>query len=504
MALPWNMALNRKDDPTGLPGLGGLPLAGTGAPTAASLVPDPYSVTTSTTHTGGGSSGGSRTTVVPTQKALALDDAMADPVEGLAAKEAAIGEKERQRAEKLAQQRAASLAAEEADRADASRARIAAMEAEKAKDEAALAKYQDQKPSDYWADKSAGQKFLAGLGVALGAIGSGLTGRSNSALELLNAKEQEHYNREKDRIAKEWQTFGARTGMRTQSNAISEERMRDLDAKRLAKGKWELAQTEIQLGKLGLSEADITKDTRYLKAAEKVNRILAEQEANRATRVTSTSNRQAPSTTTSVQTVTGAKPGAAGAVPGGKLSEGEQKSADYLNRMVEDEKIIRSVPPVTEEGRKMIREQAALEALAEKNPTADALAKVVAGRQTLEEKLSADDRRAYKAGSRLAATSLRGDSGAAISAGEYLNFDRQYLPGQGDKETDLADKENSRRVLLEGMATRTGRPQEHLPKIQALPKQTNVGSAGRIGSVNGKAARIFPDGTYEYLDNKGN
>lgn len=498
--MAWLMDLNRKPEDD-LLDLSGLPLAGTQSPTAGPVV-DPYTQTTTSTHTGGGGSSTSRVVETPEAKRLRGElPILAQRDRDIAEKQAAA---EKAKAEAMAQD-ASALATEQAAQAAETRYRreqLAAHVADKQKtiDEASE-KYAQAKPSEYWSDKSAGQKFLAGLGVALGAIGSGLTGRPNGALELLQQQQKQHYEREQDKIEKMANEIGIKRGNLAAAERFRDKSLDDLEAKQTGMLKWMRATTDDKLRRLGISDADRAKDVRILQIDKALNDNLSERQERLARRVTTTS--QAPSTTTSTTTVNGVKPGAAGAVPGGKLSEGEQKSADYLNRMLEDEKIIRSVPPVTEQGRKLIRDQAALEALAEKNPTADALAKVVAGRQTLEEKLSADDRRAYKAGSRLAATSLRGDSGAAISAGEYLNFDRQYLPGQGDKETDLADKENGRRKLLEGMATRTGRPQEHLPKIQALPRQTNVGSEGVIRDVNGKPARVYPDGTYEYLDSKG-
>lgn len=337
MAPRFNAVTGRMedDDPTGLPGLSAMPLAGT-SPAAGTAPPNLIDTTqtSTTTSTGGRTAGGSRTTIVPTEKALAYDAALADPVEGLAAKELAIGEKERQRAQALAEQRAATIARDEAERLDAQKKHIAAMEAERAKDEAALAKYQDQKPSDYWADKGAGEKFLAGLGVALGAIGSGLTGRSNTALEVLNRREQEHYNREQARIEKEWKTYGARTGLRAQADKIAEEKLRDLDAQRLAKAKWEQSQVELQLGKTGLSEADIAKDVRFLKAGEKVNRILAEQEEKRAGRVSSSWSSQQPETRTTTTTLTGTKPGAAGAA-GDKAADRQDKDAALTVKLLD-------------------------------------------------------------------------------------------------------------------------------------------------------------------------
>jgi hypothetical protein len=146
---------------------------------------------------------------------------------------------------------------------------------------------------------------------------------------------------------------------------------------------------------------------------------------------------------------------------------------------------------MSEEGREKLRAYAAREAFYEKNPMAKAGAVATGLYEQPEEFLSPEDRRVYSAGRRAAALVLRKESGAAISAGEYLSWDQQYLPQPGEGKEDLEAKRRARQDAFQGLLIQAGpgaamvqrQTPQQAPQRQQIPPDVIEGA--RRDAANG-------------------
>jgi hypothetical protein len=311
--------------------------------------------TSTTVRTGGGGTHGSTSFRQASPRALEnmdAGDALAarevDYVRKLGATEAAQAGVQAQDAEEAAkvsrvQQQAL------ADRQAEHDARIEAKQ--KQYDEEA-AKWSNDKPSSFWADKSSGEKFLAGLGVALGALGSGLTGRENGALSVLEKAQQDHYTREKDRIEKRYKGLEMLRGQRADLQAAKERDIDQLRGRYLGYWDWAQKQTDAKLKKLGLSDEAAKTDIRALQV-EKARNAARQQILNDESKtITSGWSSERPSTSTTTTTLEGIKGGGGAAAteqerrnneldvqgPGGVtlFRAKSQKIAESLNKGLPD------------------------------------------------------------------------------------------------------------------------------------------------------------------------
>lgn len=90
---------------------------------------------------------------------------------------------------------------------------------------------------------------------------------------------------------------------------------------------------------------------------------------------------------------------------------------------------------------------------------------------------------------------LRRESGAAISAGEFANAKKQYLPVPGDDPATLAQKAANRRQIRENLRAEGGSAYDKIPSISATgdakgPAQNNSGE--RVTVTNGTETLRIP------------
>lgn len=341
---------------------------------------------------------------------------------------------------------------------------------------------------DYWADKTTGAKVMGAIAVALGSIGQSLTGAPNTALRLIEGAIDRDFQRQRLAIEKQRDAINLATDARNQARQGKQDELASLELKQAAAERAAGAQAEAMAAQLkkpdALAKAQAIKAQLDQKAAE---RELRYQETLRA-KVTNTTIREE---------VEGGM-GGAGNKP---LTESQAKAADLAGRMMQDNETINATGPMSAEGLKRIRDFAAVEIGMANNPKAKA-ALIISGKiKPIEQLLNDKDRLAYAARKRYAAAVLRGDSGAAISASEYLDFDSQNFEQLGDKEADMAAKRQSREQMIRGKMVAAGPAAAGV--VQSVkPPPTAPAQGGQVEERTLKdgtkvKVRKLPDGRYE-------
>lgn len=103
---------------------------------------------------------------------------------------------------------------------------------------------------------------------------------------------------------------------------------------------------------------------------------------------------------------------------------------------------------------------------------------------------------------------LRGDTGAAVSATEFKQYDQQYFGQYGDTPEVLKRKAVDRRQALEGMKLEAGRAE--IPKILTIPTSADKSAAPKVqkktvvskqySASRNKTKITYSDGSSEILD----
>lgn len=326
---------------------------------------------------------------------------------------------------------------------------------------------------DYWSSKSTGQKVAAGIALAFGAFGAGLSAAGGvntgnmAAKQLMDAIELD-YQRQVKNIDLLAGAVERTRGDVTMGAQRRKDELARIDARHGAALRAVEASAVAKLKALGLNDAAIASNANLIAIRKKI----ADDDAKKA-RTIFTDTQEAIKTEIAQEKVaqekaeaplkreklrgdieegkasTALKRATAAALGSKPPSEFESKEAAFAERMTKDYQDLRSVPPMSEQGRETIRKYAAVEAMLEANPKINVGATIL-GRGTLESQLSPNDRKAFQAGRRLAAAQLRGESGAAISTGEYVNWDRQYLPVSGESKDDISRKYEGIELLIKG------------------------------------------------------
>ena len=333
------------------------------------------------------------------------------------------------------------------------------------------------------------------LGVALGGFAAG--GGPNQAFAIVKDKMDRDLAIQKANLEKQL-TVADRWGSRADgARDILRDQLKMLDIKQAATEDVVASRIRAQVARSKIPEAKLAGEQEAAqfeqKAAERRAKFL---EAERV-----------ESTTTVQKRLIEANPAYSLGGAGAKLNGEQAKSADFANRMIQDLTALDRLPPMSEDGRKKLRQIATQEQIYEKNPTLKAAAQSVGLYKSPEEALSDQDRLVFQHQKRVAAAVLRGESGAAISTGEYINWDQQHMPAPGDKAADIEAKKQARQALLEGMLIKSGPAAPMLQ--QKLQQQSQVAPRNatpavrevmvKVGGVQ-KRARIHPDGSAELLE----
>lgn len=168
----------------------------------------------------------------------------------------------------------------------------------------------------------------------------------------------------------------------------------------------------------------------------------------------------------------------------GRVTESQGKAESFLTTMLNDHRTIEATPPLSEQGRKLLRTQMVLNSLYEKNPTADLATQLAGINQTVQQKLSDQDRRAFYAASRFLDPIIRMRSGAVVAPSEAERYTRDFFPSLGDKAQDIADKRRARIATLEGIAAQTSNPNHYRQQITGA----STGTAGANASISDQQA----------------
>jgi hypothetical protein len=327
-----------------------------------------------------------------------------------------------------------------------------------ARHERAVQALERQPFTDFWSSQSDGNKMRARLALSLGAFGAGLSAAGgvntgNLAAEQLQksidndfARQKAVFERLKDREAI------ARTGIHDARDA-RKALMDGVEASHQAALKRLEAEAVAHLKAQGKTDAEIATNQVIIElrkkrlASESATRERIVKETTEAMKAPLERGKLVADTSEAYAKAEEARADAElkrslaqGGGAAGKIPEWEAKEASFGERMLQDYNILRSVPPISDAGRKLIREYAAKEAFLDKNPGINYLAQKAGLYDTLESQLSDSDRTAFQAGRSLAQAQLRGESGAVINIGEYVMWDRVNLPVVGEKPADIERK----------------------------------------------------------------
>lgn len=333
------------------------------------------------------------------------------------------------------------------------------------------------------------------IGVALGAFASAGGGGPNQALAILKDKMDRDMEVQKANLAKQLQVAD-RWGSRAEgARELLRDQLKMLDIKQAATEDVVASRIRASAARAKVPEAKLAGEQEAARFAQSAAERRAKFLEGERTEVQSTVQKR----------LIEANPAYSLGGAALKLNGEQAKAADFAGRMIQDMGTIDKLPPMSEEGRKKLRSLAAQESVYEKNPTLKAAAQAAGLYKAPEEVLSDHDRQVFAAQKRIAASTLRGDSGAAISLGEYASFDQQYFPSPGDKDSDVQSKRQARQKLLDGMLIKAGpaaplvQQQAQRPQGVAVPQQGPREVMINVGGQK-KRARLHPDGSAELLE----
>lgn len=365
----------------------------------------------------------------------------------------------------------------------------------------AVESWKGAKIKDYWSDKSTGDKALAALSVAMGSFGAALTGRGqNDALRILDNAIERDYKLQTDRIQKMSDSVAmARAGVKD-ADAARDKLLADVDARHSLILDRMGAMVSARKAQLGPEAAGVNADA----AAALLEEKKAANDLQREQRYESKAHSQ---------TVVGRVPRGTGRGPGpggvGEPKEFQYRAEKTLIRALNEGARLESLPQLSVEGRELMKQELALQAAARANPTSDMIITKLTGlRQKIQEKLSENDRRAYRAGKQFLEPFLRDDTGAAIGPDEMVNKVDGLLPVAGDGPKDLEDKRNARIEQAYSVAAGTRDPARWKVEIdRALRRRSPAQSGGPQlvekydpGSQKIVRGRVLPNGDFEVVE----
>lgn len=383
--------------------------------------------------------------------------------------------------------------------------------------------YEKAPIESYWADKTTGDKVIAGIALAFGALGAGLTGfagksTGNLAAEQLNRNIDAHFARERQRIERLKDSVAmARTGI-LDARQAKNELLDDTDATELAAWKAVEARGVASMKAQGVPTAEIAAHKGILDAQLKQQAIhdakqrQTEQDAIAAEKHRAEMARMAAQTRLDdaraaalLRKGTG-KPGAKGGKAGpwtpgsgkanpefrsevtGKPATDMERDADaYASRMSEQLGIIKSLPTPGNLDREQFRKFVAEQVQAEASPGIDLLSKRLGLRKTLEQRLSPEGRAYFQALTEFTAANLRKESGAAISAKEYQDAFQRFGAQLGDSAADNKRKISAAEGAAMDAGQRSFRPTYHKGKIKGETPAAAAAAPERPADVDPKA-----------------
>lgn len=404
-------------------------------------------------------------------------------------------------AAQAADAQAAESAKFEQRRADLQRETDAEMAKRTAALDAATETYNGMGFKDFWSRASiagkegtnTGARILGAISMALGAAGAGLAHMPDYAMEMIDKAIDRDYKLQQDTILKARDTveqarFGVSAAQQAKAGKLLDLANWKASAYEQTAQQWLAIQA-----KQGVPEAEAEKNAGVVAArakAQETRQAILEQVAKLANIKADTNLKNAEAEhARAAAKVDKTKP----------LTESQGKAADLGARMVQDNKVIEKLGPMSEKGMEKLRQLAAAEEALKNSPKMRAILVSSGKLKPPEQVLNDHDRLVYAAGARWLNSFLRGDSGGAITASEYLTSSPPYLPQIGDKTQDVAGKAAARQQANQGRMIAAGPAGSAQAQANAvapvLPTETSSKPA-RLRLKDGRTATLGPDGNY--------
>jgi hypothetical protein len=305
--------------------------------------------------------------------------------------------------------------------------------AEKAAADEAHKRYVSMGPKGIFEGQSTGNQIIAGISIALGALGGALSGRGgNQALEIIKGAVDRDFTVQRENALRGVERADKRLA---DVAALKVAKLRDLDIKEAAAYDTIAARYAAQQSKLGKDAAAIEADSMY--------QALRQEALTRRQKVLEGTRQQVQST---VQRTVAEMDRATAA--GGKPTNEQLKAGAAAERLVTLMGELDAVKPISREGIDTMLNDATREEALAKHPNTKLALTTLGKYKTLDEKLSPNDRAYYQTMREITAIILRKESGSAISAEEIRDTIKRYTPAQGDSSADIARK---RRALDEAV-----------------------------------------------------
>lgn len=336
-----------------------------------------------------------------------------------------------------------------------------------------------------------GARVLGAISMALGAAGASLTHGPNYAMEIIDKSIDRDYQMQRDTILKQKDVVTeARFGVEG-ARLAKADKLLALENWRKSAYEMAGAQAKAMLAKQNVPEAEADKhalvvqtQAKALESKMALDKGIADVADTRA--ATDLKRAEAARLRMAAAKEKEPKP----------LTEFQSKSADIAGRLLQEDKVIEKAGPISEEGLRRLRKQAAAEDYLAANPGKRAALIASGELKTPEQLLNDKDRLAYGARKRFAQWMLRGDSGNAIGLSEYLNFDQQMFNQIGDKGPDLEAKRQSRKMGIEGKLVGAGTAAPGVQTRAAVTAAPSVSRPRQIRTKDGRMATLGDDGRY--------
>lgn len=332
-----------------------------------------------------------------------------------------------------------------------------------------LNRYKEMKPTDYWADRSTGQKIVAGLAMAFGAFGSALNGKDNRAAAVIEGAVRDDLAKKmaaQEKQLKVYEMADGRVKRAIEKRGLSIEDMKLREAASYDKVEAEARQ---MMASMGMDEAQIEANIKKLGIADKKAASMMDYYQGLRTKA------EHESQTIKVET----DPGLVKAANAKNTPPAQLKANAALTVMTDEAAKLEKLGPLSPSARKILFTELALKNAAEKNPTLDYASRLADVRKQVATKLKGKDKQIYAAHLSFLDPLVRERTGANAPASEVEALAAPITEATGDRPEDLADKRNRRRVVLESIAEESGDRDGWRQKIAGIYRAGDASTPAR-------------------------
>jgi F0F1-type ATP synthase membrane subunit c/vacuolar-type H+-ATPase subunit K len=333
---------------------------------------------------------------------------------------------------------------------------------------------------DFWAQKSTGEKIMAGFAVALGGIGAGMQGdKTNRALDLINKQIEQDFELQKQNFLNSKDVLAAARDQSEDARQGIQDKLNLLNLSKAAAYEVLGDKYAALAAKRGVAEADLAKDALLNDLRMKANATKLEYEKGLRKSV-SESTQKAISTQTQT------------AMPKPEsLTEEQAKTRGFLTRMLGGARDYDKVGGISGEAADAIRKHRIENAVLMEDGSGALKWMMKPGAAPLPPGLSEKDRLAWGAIEDFARASIRRESGAVIGASEFTDDINQILPTAEDTPALLEWKRKLMTRKIAGMRDSAGasyrEPQESVSGNAAPAFPRTVRKNGKAATVSNAA-----------------